>query len=64
MALTCASHDTPFLSIKDISNNELLRPTDSTSFGEETLGQLGRRAARLVLATMRDLLRQDGPSPA
>jgi nucleoside phosphorylase len=54
IALVCASHDTPFLSIKDISNNELLRVTDSVSF--QALGpQLGRRAAMLMLATLREL---------
>ncbi len=62
IALICASHDTPFLSIKDISNNELLRPTDSASFGAETLGQLGRRAARRVLTTIRELLPRDSTS--
>jgi nucleoside phosphorylase len=53
IALVCASHDIPFLSIKDISNNELLRVTDSVSFG--ALGpQLGRRAAVLMLETLRE----------
>lgn len=52
IALTCASHDVPFLTIKDISNNELLRATN-TSFERETEGQLGRRAAALTLATLR-----------
>lgn len=62
IALTCASHDTPFLSIKDISNNELLRPTDSASFGTETVGQIGRRAARLTLAALRQILSRDSAS--
>ena len=54
IALVCASHDTPFLSIKDISNNELLRVTDSVAF--QALGpQLGRRAAMLLLETLREL---------
>ncbi len=55
IALTCASHDIPFLSLKDISNNELLRVTDSVSF--QALGpQLGRRAAMLMLATLREIV--------
>lgn len=55
IALTCASHDVPFLTIKDISNNELLRTTDAAHFGAETAGQLGRRAAALTLETLREL---------
>jgi nucleoside phosphorylase len=55
IALTCASHEVPFLTIKDISNNELVRQTDAT-FATETVGQLGRRAALLALATMRILI--------
>ena len=50
IALTCASHDVPFLTIKDISNNELLRLTGD-DFLVETDGQLGRRAAALIHAT-------------
>ncbi len=59
IAMTCASHDVPFLTIKDISNNELLRLTGDT-FGAETEGQLGRRADVLVLATMRELVAAKG----
>jgi adenosylhomocysteine nucleosidase len=55
IALTCASHEVPFLTIKDISNNELVRQTDAT-FATETVGQLGRRAALLALATIRILI--------
>jgi adenosylhomocysteine nucleosidase len=57
IALTCASHDVPFLTIKDISNNELLRTTDVTTFATETTGQLGRRAAALTLATLYELVK-------
>jgi adenosylhomocysteine nucleosidase len=55
IALTCASHDLPFLTIKDISNNELLRTTDTATFTTETTGELGRRAAALTLATLQEL---------
>ncbi len=52
IALTCAGHAVPFLAIKDISNNELLRTTGE-GWSAETEGQLGRRAAALVLAMLR-----------
>lgn len=52
IALVCASHDLPFLTIKDISNNELLRVTAADDFDLETAGQLGKRAA----VVMRELL--------
>jgi nucleoside phosphorylase len=54
IALTCASHDIPCIAIKDISNNELLRTTGD-EFASETAGQLGRRAAALVLAILQSL---------
>ncbi len=54
IALTCLGHEVPFLAVKDISNNELLRTTDH-GFTSETEGQLGRRAAALVLAMLREL---------
>ena len=57
IALTCASHDVPFLTVKDISNNELLSGTaDDHSFRAEFGEQIGRRAAGLVLALIRDLV--------
>lgn len=62
IALTCASHDVPFLAIRDISNNELLRTTGA-SWSAETEGQLGRRAAALTLATMRELGRVPSRGP-
>jgi hypothetical protein len=57
----CPTHDVPFLTIKDISNNELLRLTGD-DFLVETDGQLGRRAAALVLATLHELIK--APAPA
>ncbi len=59
IALTCLTHDVPFLAIKDISNNELLRTTDHR-FETETAGQLGRRAAALILGMLREMT---GESP-
>jgi adenosylhomocysteine nucleosidase len=56
IAMTCASHDVPFLTVKDISNNELVETSDSTdAWLELTAGQLGRRAGNVVLALLRDL---------
>lgn len=55
IAIVCARHAVPFLTLKDISNNELLRASDFTTFQEQTAGQLGRRAAALTLATLRVL---------
>ena len=54
IALTCASHNVPFLAIKDISNNELLRVTDSVAF-DALRPELGRRAAALTLTTLHEL---------
>lgn len=54
IALTCASHAVPFLALKGISNNELLRVTEPGAF--QALGpELGRRAAALTLATLREM---------
>ena len=56
IALTCASHDVPFLSVKDISNNELHEKTESgPSFLKQFGPQLGRRAGALTLAILKDL---------
>jgi nucleoside phosphorylase len=64
IALTCASHDVPFLSVKDISNNELHARTESgPSFLEQFGPQLGRRAAALTLAILQDLATSTPPYP-
>jgi adenosylhomocysteine nucleosidase len=56
LALVCASHDVPFLSVKDISNNELLRATDGgADFLALYRSQLGRRAGAVVLGILRDI---------
>jgi nucleoside phosphorylase len=58
IALTCASHDVPFLTVKDVSNNELLKGsvTESGRVLLDQLGaELGRRAGALTLAILRDL---------
>jgi nucleoside phosphorylase len=55
IGLVCASHRIPFLAIKDISNNELLRATANGAAMLEELGaeQLARRAAAFTLAVLR-----------
>ncbi|MCC7370300.1 MAG: 5'-methylthioadenosine/S-adenosylhomocysteine nucleosidase [Chloroflexi bacterium] len=61
IALTCASHDVPFLSIKDISNNELHPKTESDSSFLTALGpELGKRAGALTLAVLRDVAARHG----
>jgi adenosylhomocysteine nucleosidase len=55
LALVCFCHSVPFLAIKDVSNNELLRTTGVEQIAVVTKGELGRRAAVLTLATMRRL---------
>lgn len=56
IAMTCASHDVPFLSVKDISNNELVETSiEGPEWLTLTAGQLGRRAGNVVLGIMRDL---------
>jgi nucleoside phosphorylase len=61
IAMTCASHDVPFLTIKDISNNELLDVTESGSIITTLLGeQVGRRAGALTLALLHDLVASHG----
>jgi adenosylhomocysteine nucleosidase len=51
IGLVCASHHVPFLTIKDISNNELLRATRSGKSLLEEIGpeQIARRAAAFTL---------------
>jgi len=57
VGLVCASQHVPFLTIKDISNNELLRSTSSGSALLDEIGaaQVARRAAAFTLAVVRAL---------
>ncbi|MDQ6671507.1 MAG: 5'-methylthioadenosine/S-adenosylhomocysteine nucleosidase [Chloroflexota bacterium] len=54
IGLVCAGHGVPFLSIKDVSNNELVRPTLSgqTMLAELGADQIARRAADFTLAVI------------
>ena len=56
IGLICAKHNVPFATIKDISNNELVRQTQSW---EHTLAELGRdQIARRAAAFTFELLAQ------
>ena len=59
IAQVCASHGVPFLTVKDISNNELLKNA-TTETGRSMLAaigaEVGRRAGALTLAVLRDLI--------
>jgi adenosylhomocysteine nucleosidase len=54
IGLVCNEHGVPFLTIKDISNNELLRPTHSAAAMIAELGrdQIGRQAAALTFQVL------------
>ena len=55
IAQVCAMHETPFLTIKDISNNELLVATDLANFGDVHGAEIGKRAAALTIRTLTQL---------
>ncbi len=58
IAMTCASHAVPFLTVKDISNNELLRATDSISdWWTGVLVEIGKRASVVVFSVLQELAR-------
>ena len=61
LALVCASHDVPFLTVKDISNNELLKTTDGgAEFLARFRDQLGRRAGAVMLGILREVVGDRG----
>jgi len=60
IGVVCASARVPFLSVKDISNNELLSETvDGAALLEGLREQAARRAASFVLAVMREAFVQN-----
>lgn len=54
IALICASHNVPFIAIKDISNNEMHQTTDSLLLPTEITEQVGKRAAAFTFAMLRN----------
>jgi adenosylhomocysteine nucleosidase len=58
VAQVSAMHGVPFLSIKDISNNEFHRASDIASFGDFPTEEVGRRAAGLTLRILEELARR------
>jgi nucleoside phosphorylase len=66
IAQVCASHGVPFLAVKDVSNNELLKnaATESGRSMVDQIGaEIGRRAGALTLAILRDLPCPPPPAP-
>jgi adenosylhomocysteine nucleosidase len=65
IGLVCASHGVPFLTIKDISNNELLRGTAGWNRLVDEIGseQIARRAAAFTFGVIRELGPSSHPSP-
>lgn len=53
-------HDVPFLSIKDISNNEYLRESDIAQYTDFPVAEVGKRAAALLAQTISLI---EGPRP-
>jgi nucleoside phosphorylase len=62
IALVCASQSVPFLAVKDVSNNELRRPTQSGAAMLAELGadQIARRAAAFTLAILQAYVAEHG----
>ena len=50
IAQICARHGVPYLTVKDISNNEYLRASDLDGFSDFPLPEIGKRAAAFVAA--------------
>lgn len=59
IAQIAARHGTPFLSVKDISNNEYLKESDLAGFADFPVAEIGKRAAALIHAV---ILHLDAPS--
>jgi adenosylhomocysteine nucleosidase len=52
IAQVCALHGVPFLTIKDISNNEYHHASDLDEFTDFPVAEIGKRAAALVAQTI------------
>jgi adenosylhomocysteine nucleosidase len=50
IAQVCALHGVPFLTVKDISNNEYHHPSDLDEFTDFPVAEIGKRAAAVIAA--------------
>jgi adenosylhomocysteine nucleosidase len=55
VAQVCFMHEVPFLSIKDISNNEYHRASDLAAFDDFPVAEVGKRAAGLIFKVLERL---------
>ncbi|MBX3072134.1 MAG: 5'-methylthioadenosine/S-adenosylhomocysteine nucleosidase [Thermomicrobiales bacterium] len=55
IAKICSLNRTPFITIKDISNNELHASSDLTDFSDFPVDEVGKRSATLMSRLLRDL---------
>lgn len=55
IAHVCARYGVPFLTIKDISNNEYYRASDVTTFADFPVNEVGKRAAGLAVRLIQQL---------
>jgi nucleoside phosphorylase len=65
IAQVCALHAVPFLTIKDISNNEYLQASDIEGFTDFPIEEIGKRAAAFVCRLIEELpapMEADGPT--
>jgi adenosylhomocysteine nucleosidase len=52
-------HELPFLTVKDIANNEFLETTDLSDFTEFPVSEVGKRAASIVAGVIADIGRNE-----
>jgi adenosylhomocysteine nucleosidase len=55
IAKICSLNQTPFITIKDISNNELHASSDLTDFSDFPVGEVGKRSATVMFRLLCDL---------
>ncbi len=55
IAQVCTLHQVPFLTIKDISNNEFHAVSDLTAFADFPTEEAGKRAATLLLRVVEQM---------
>jgi nucleoside phosphorylase len=55
IAQVCALHAVPFLTVKDISNNEYLHASDIERFTDFPIEEVGKRAASFMIQLISEL---------